>query len=232
VDCGLLKQLKDNGFRIVNVVPAGPGVPETVIPTLPEMRVAWTAAQQDVMDDSGGAPIWPALDTGVQPQHVALAAPAADAFATNYIVTPAANTGKIASTAPSGGEDMTPLLTTAWPVQHEAALDAANPELPAPSLEDIGWPVQQLGGTDDAKPERRHSLAKTALIAPGRHNFVHQHKHAGAKLAKHDDEPAAKRSDTNVAKPTSAHHHARKPAAAEQHAGLMATLTALLTPSH
>ena len=87
---GILKDLKDNGFRIVNVVPAGPGMPETVAPAAADMRVAWTSAQQQTMDDSGNAPIWPTLDAGLQPEHVALVAPDAEAVATHYLLAPAA----------------------------------------------------------------------------------------------------------------------------------------------
>jgi peptidoglycan/xylan/chitin deacetylase (PgdA/CDA1 family) len=214
---GLLKELKDHGFHIVQVVPAGPGVPETAAPAVAEMRVAWTPAQQDIMDDSGDAPIWPTLNAGLQPERVALVAPDIDALETNYPVLPAAGIGKIATAAASGDEGSTALHIAPWPDQQdEAALQDADPQLPAPSVADIGWPVQEQRPAAAAKLELRPSLDATGSVSHGRHRHAHLDKPGDAKASP----------------PNNAHRHARVPAGAEKHAGLAATVAALFTPAH
>jgi peptidoglycan/xylan/chitin deacetylase (PgdA/CDA1 family) len=217
---GLLKELKDHGFHIVQVVPAGPGVPETVVAAAAtEMRVAWTPAQQDIMDDSGEAPIWPTLNAGLQAERVALAAPDADALEANYPLLPAAGSGKIVTAAATGGEDA-PLHMALWPDQQdEAALQDADPQLPAPSVADIGWPVQERRpAVIETKLELRPSVDVTGSIAIARG----RHRHA------HLDKP----SDAKAGPPTNARRHARVPAGTEKHAGLAARVAALFTPAH
>ena len=245
---GLLKQLKDAGFRIVQVVPAGPGMPETVIPPAPDMRVAWTSAQQEILDDSGSAPIWPALSASLQPEQVALAAPDVDIFATHYLLAPAAIPGPIQTATASSEDALVPLHGTAWPDQREAALDAADPELPAPSIADIGWPVQQQGLTDEPEREVRQSENRTRPLVRGRHRQAHIAGHdnaapakigaakrtrlSRAKPAEPDEASPVKRRDAQLTTHGSPHHHARAPAAADKHAGLAATLAALVAPAH
>jgi len=245
---GLLKQLKDAGFRIVQVVPAGPGMPETVVPPAPDMRVAWTSAQQDIIDDSGNAPIWPALSAGLQPEQVALAAPDVDAFATHYLLAPAAIPGTIQTATASSEDALVPLHGTAWPEQREAALDAADPQLPAPSIADIGWPVQQQGVTDETEHDVRPTAKRTGPFVRGRHRQAHVARHdnaapaktgsakrarlSRAKPAEPDEASPVKRRDAKLTKQGVPHHHARAPAAADKHAGLAATLAALIAPAH
>jgi len=244
---GLLKQLKDNGFRIVQVVPAGPGRPETVVPAAAEISVAWTSAQQDIMDDSGTAPIWPALSNGSLPEHVTLVAPDADAFAIHYLLAPATVPGTIRTAVASGNEAVAPEQATTWPDQLDAALAAADPQLPAPSIEDIGWPVGKQDRASDAKSDPQQSRTKTAASAQGRsrHGRFAKARHDtaaagrsaagksaaaksnGAKLAKISRAHAAKPSawspasenDAKLTRRGGAHHHARGPTATDKHAG-------------
>ena len=245
---GLLKQLKDAGFRIVEVVPAGPGQPETVVPPAPDMRVAWTSAQQEIIDDSGTAPIWPSLGAGLQSEQVALAAPDVDVFATNYLLAPAAIPGPIQTAAASGEDTLMPLHVTAWPEQEEAALDNADPQLPAPSIADIGWPVQGQNLPDETKREVRQSAKRTRAFVHGRHRQARIAKQDDATPTKARAAKRAKLSHANPAKPSGAspatpndakltkrgdgHHHARAPAAAAKHAGMATTLAMLFTPAH
>ena len=244
----LLKQLKDNGFRIVNVVPAGPDMPETVVPPAPDMRVAWTSAQQETMDDSGNAPIWPALNAGLQPEHLALVAPDVDVFATNYLLAPAAIPGPIQTAAASGDDAPMPRRVTVWPDQEEAALAAADPQLPAPSIADIGWPVQGQNLPDETKRDLRQSAKRTGAFVHGRHRQARVAKQDDATPTKARAAKRAKLSHANPAKPSGAspatpndakltkrgdgHHHARAPAAAAKHAGMATTLATLFTPAH
>jgi peptidoglycan-N-acetylglucosamine deacetylase len=247
---GLLKQLKDNGFRIVNVVPAGPGMPETVAPATPDMRVAWTSAQQETMDDSGNAPVWPTLNAGLQPEYVALVAPDAEAFATHYLLAPAAIPGQIQTAAASGDDAPAPRHATAWPDQNEAALAAADPQLPAPSIADIGWPVQQQDLTDEPKPRRelRQSANRAGPFVRGRHrqtrvarrddtdrtkiSAAKRGKVIRANSAKPSVASTAKRDDAKLTKHGEGHHHARAPAATDKRAALVATLATLFPPAH
>jgi peptidoglycan-N-acetylglucosamine deacetylase len=245
---GLLKQLKDNGFRIVQVVPAGPGMPETVVPAAPDMRVAWTSAQQEIIDDSGNAPIWPALSAGLQPEQVALVAPDVDVFATHYLLAPAAIPGTV-QTATAAGEDvLVPLRRMAWPDQREAALNADDPQLPAPSIADIGWPVQPQILTDETEHDLRQSANRTRLFVRGRHSQVRSAKHddrapaktssakptrlSRANAAKPNGASPAKRRDAKLTPKGAAPHHARAPAAADKHASLAPTLATLIAPAH
>ena len=62
---GLLKALKDKGFRIVQVVPSAT-VPPGPIAGRSLWTVAWSMAGQTVMDDSGDGPAWPKLSTARQ----------------------------------------------------------------------------------------------------------------------------------------------------------------------
>jgi peptidoglycan/xylan/chitin deacetylase (PgdA/CDA1 family) len=245
----LLKQLKDNGFRIVNVVPAGPGMPETVVPPAPDMRVAWTSAQQETMDDSDNAPIWPALTAGLQPEHVALVAPDVDVFATHYLLAPAAIPGKVQTAAAVGDDAPMSQHMTAWPDHHEASLAIADPQLPAPSIADIGWPVQQQELTDETRQDVRQGANRKAPLVRGRHrqarvarlNDVSPAKARIAKPGKLSRANSAKASGANPAKHNDAklikqngmHHNARAPAAADKHhAGQAATLAMLFPPAH
>jgi len=202
---GLLKELKEHGYRIVQVVPAGPGMPATAIAGLTELRVAWTLAQQESMDEGSGAPIWPKLDDGLQPERVALPAPDAEAFEVSYPLAPATSKAEVASADESTAA--LPSGVTAWPDEQAAAAPISDAELPAPSVQDIGWPVQQQRRAVEPRLALRPSLAATGSVEHSRHRHAHFDAHN---------------------KP---HRHARAPAAAGQHAGLTATLAALFTPA-
>lgn len=133
----LLSELKAHGYRIVQVVPAGPGVPETIA-TLPGVTVAWTMAAQNVMDDSGAAPGWPNLELSPLAGAIALPTPAIDAFGVSYAPPPMSRTAEIeteAAPATNSG------AAASWPAP-TPDLSAASPQLPAPSVADIGWPVE------------------------------------------------------------------------------------------
>src|SRR5580693_5721419 len=60
---GLLKALKDKGFRIVQVVPSATVAPGPIAERS-VWTVAWSMAGQTVLDDSGDGPVWPKLADG------------------------------------------------------------------------------------------------------------------------------------------------------------------------
>ena len=129
----LLKQLKDHGFHIVQVVPAGPGRPET--PPAPAVAAAppqtpLTTAMPDALsiDRLHDAPIWPAATAADAGNDAVLAAPDARDFSiTNAVAVRSADSDAGAT----------------WPEAIKIALPAADVQLAAPSLHDIGIAVRR-----------------------------------------------------------------------------------------
>lgn len=123
----LLQQLKTNGFHIVQVVPAGPGRPETPVApaeaaALPEAMLATTMPDALGIDHEPSAPAWPASSVRTTGDDIVLAAPAAKDFDVKY-----AADGALADGAASAS----------WPRPAEVALSSSGSQLPAPSLRDI-----------------------------------------------------------------------------------------------
>ena len=140
---GLLKELKDRGFHIVTVVPSA---------TLPPMiaartgwTVAWSMADQTVMDDGSAGPTWPKLPDSKIAETAALPAPDEGAFDPDYALAHAAAVPNTDSASVEAGIETTP-----WPYQVAVALPPASAQLPAPSLADIGWPVKEQPVADRA----------------------------------------------------------------------------------
>lgn len=234
---GLLKQLKDHGFRIVQVVPAGPDHPETMAAGLPQMSVQWSMAAQDVIDDSGGTPGWPSFESSALAGRIALPVPAVDSFDVDYTLTPRVSTGEIETAAATpeavGG------VAPPWP--HESKADESNPDvtastpqLAAPSVADIGWPVDERNGTDQQfgapKSDKRHSNSRhlgapsSADAAP---SIDHGDVRQGGPQGRHD----IGAEDHAHARPV-AHRRGRAPAAdRQQHADLVSTIATLFTPT-
>jgi peptidoglycan/xylan/chitin deacetylase (PgdA/CDA1 family) len=197
---GLFKELKEHGFHIVQVVPAGPSEPQMIAgPT--ELTVAWTMAGQDVMDDSGDKPSWPKFNVGATPDPIELPAPDADAFDVSYSLTAAASIADIEVNMPSADAGSSAMQ---WPDQSQSELPSSGPQLPAPSVQDIGWPVVAGRRVVDEQLKLRPSLDMS--IDHGRPRHVR----------------------------LNAHRRARAPAAAGQHADIFAgirALAALMTPA-
>jgi peptidoglycan/xylan/chitin deacetylase (PgdA/CDA1 family) len=173
---GLLKELKQHGFRIVQVVPGAPAAPAAspMIAGLPDLTVAWTTPAQAVIADSSAAPDWPQPDGRAPPDDVALVAPDVDAFDIDYSLAPKVSTAEIeAGAQPAGARDD----ATLWPSQSLAALPSDGPQLPAPSVQDIALPVapsQVVGRPAESSPS--HDAVRAADNA--RH---HRHRHARAR---------------------------------------------------
>jgi peptidoglycan/xylan/chitin deacetylase (PgdA/CDA1 family) len=167
----LFKELKAHGYHIVQVVPAGPGVPETIA-TDDEAKVAWSMAAQDVMDDSGATPSWPSFELSSLGGPVALAAPDVKSFDVNYVLAPMASTAKIESASAAADAD----TVSPWPSEPKPELSSVDPQLAAPSVADIGWPVEgpkRVAREHPAhEPRVRTNLNRAAAVSYGRYRLM------------------------------------------------------------
>jgi peptidoglycan/xylan/chitin deacetylase (PgdA/CDA1 family) len=201
---GLLKALKDKGFRIVQVVPSAT-VPPGPIAGRSVWTVAWSMAGQTVMDDSGSGPAWPKITDSPVSASAELPAPDEGAFDPNYALTHVASTADIEVDQPSIEAGT---ATSPWPYQALVELPSADAQIPAPSMLDIGWPVQELPVVDAAlEPE-----PSTAANDSSERSEPHHGRTWHARLI--------------------VHRHARAHPAAGQHAELVSPMTAMATPAH
>jgi peptidoglycan-N-acetylglucosamine deacetylase len=217
---GLLKELKDHGFHLVQVQPA-PAAIEAAIDAASELTVAWTPGRQETVDGAA-APIWPMLASTARSDAIAL--PIADAamFDADTALAPAADTGKIETA--SADDTGLPAHEAAWPQPQHDELASDEPTLPTPDVADLGWPVRmepifnsRLGlrpGFATAQTDEH-----TAAIGHGRHR-------QGRVAANRDAAPRTPNAAHSVG-----HRHAHAPATAGEHAGLASRLAALLTPA-
>jgi hypothetical protein len=205
----LLKQLKDRGFHIVEVVPSA-----TVPPMMAARSgwtVAWSTADQTVLDDSSAGPSWPAkLADKPIAETADLPAPDEGAFDPDYALAHAAVSATIVAADATSVEASTE--KTPWPYQVAVALPSAGAQLPAPSLADIGWPVQERPAAD------RTAVAATEADVP---NEAKQAAHA---------EPA-RRAEAHHARFIIRRHAGARPAAG-QHASLFSTVADVRTSAH
>jgi peptidoglycan/xylan/chitin deacetylase (PgdA/CDA1 family) len=179
----ILKELKDHGFRLVQVVPT-PASVRAAVEAASETTVAWTSAQQDFVDSAGEAPIWPAIMPIVAPETAALETPDAGEFGANYPFASAAP-GKAQTASIAGDEQPVPMHASLWPEPKVDAAPVANDsELPAPDVADIGWPLQ-LQPRAIETPEIVLQAKANAAVSRGRHRFVRDIKHNESKVSAH-----------------------------------------------
>src|ERR1700719_2520039 len=155
---GLLKALKDKGFHIVQAVPSAT-MPPGPIAARSVWTVAWSMAEQAVMDDSGSAPAWPKLSDSPITETADLPAPDEGAFDPHYVLSRVASTADIEVDMPSIEAGT---ATSPWPYQALVAMPSSAAQLPAPSLLDIGWPVQEREIADAALEPRASATANDA----------------------------------------------------------------------
>jgi peptidoglycan/xylan/chitin deacetylase (PgdA/CDA1 family) len=192
----ILKELKDHGFRLVQVVPT-PASVAAAVAAASETTVAWTSAQQDSIDNAGDAPIWPAIMPVVVPQTAVLETPDAGEYHANYPFESAAP-GKAQTASIAGDEQPVPMHASLWPEpKMDAAPVADDSELPAPDVADIGWPLQ-LQPRAIETPAIVLQAKANAAASHGRYRFVRDIKHNESKVSVH----------------AVAHHPARVPAGA------------------
>jgi peptidoglycan/xylan/chitin deacetylase (PgdA/CDA1 family) len=201
---GLLKALKDKGFRIVQVVPSAT-VPPGPIAGRSIWTVAWSMAGQTVMDDSGNGPAWPKLADNPTFGAIELPTPDEGAFDPDYALTRTASTADIEVDQPSIEAGT---ATSPWPYQALVAMPSAAAQLPAPSLLDIGWPVQEREIADAALKPQPSATANDSNDQSEPHHGRTRH----ARL--------------------SIPRHARAHPAAGQHAELLSPMAAMATPAH
>ena len=216
----LLKELKDHGFRIVQVVPSATVAP--MIAGHSVWTVAWSMTDQNVLDDSGTGPNWPKLADSPIAEAANLPAPDEGAFDPSYALAHASTANDEANSASVEAGVATP----SWPYQVVVAEPSAGTQLPAPSLQDIGWPVQQQP-IADLQPELRPNLAKIDATAHGRQRRAELSRHAeSTKQIEPANHVEAHRGRFIV------NRHARARPATGQHANLASTLAAMATPAH
>jgi peptidoglycan-N-acetylglucosamine deacetylase len=154
----LLKELKQKGFHIVHVVPGErPGRIETVGEPAP-----LTTGSIAPWADDRTVPNWPKVIAVHSADRIALPAPDAMSFATDYrpwrrVV--------LADGAAGAGILSVASADTHWPDRSDDAPPATEAELPAPSMQDIGLPLhglQVVGETLAPKP----SLGETSNATP------------------------------------------------------------------
>jgi peptidoglycan-N-acetylglucosamine deacetylase len=182
---GLLKALKDKGFRIVQVVPSATVAPGPIAERS-VWTVAWSMAGQTVMDDSGNAPAWPKFSGSPTAETVDLPAPDEGAFDPHYVLSRMASTADIEVDLPSIEAGT---ATSPWPYQVLVAMPSSDAQLPVSSVLDIGWPVQERQ-IADAALEPKPSEATTSSneqSEPSRGRLRHArlsiHRHAVARPA-------------------------------------------------
>jgi peptidoglycan-N-acetylglucosamine deacetylase len=196
---GLLEQLKAHGFRIVQVVPAAPGEIE--------MAAAWTAAGQDYLDDSGGGADWPSAAAGSTLDLAALPAPDVKSFALEDALAPKANSGDIEAGQQAADAGALSSPSESWPGGLLPALPASEPQLPAPSVQDIGLPVTVVRVAMPIEATANSDVTDSdAKVAPA------EVKEPAAKIK------ISTRHNTLRRGRFQAHRHARAPTAGGKHA--------------
>jgi peptidoglycan/xylan/chitin deacetylase (PgdA/CDA1 family) len=176
----LLKQLKAHGFHIVQVVPAGPGRPETpvspaVAAASPQAMFATTMPDALGIDDELGALAWPPSSVSADGEDIAVAAPDAKEFDLKYAV----------DVTPADGA-----ASASWPRAAKVELAGSGAQLPALSLRDIDVSMrgQTLVGAEiGIRPnaEASHAIGHGRTIEHDRMRRVRlrrQHRVRHAKL--------------------------------------------------
>ncbi len=208
----ILKELKDHGFHLVQVVPT-PGSVAAAVEAASETTVAWTPTQQDFIDNAGDALIWPSLNPLAAAEAALLEVPDADAFDSNYLLEPA-TPAKVQTAAMGGVEEPVPIHADLWPEpKPDVTLASNDPELPAPDIADIGWPLKLQPRAIETPPVVLQAKANVAA-SRGRRRVV----------------GVIPRNEPKVAAHAVAHHPARIPAGAAKRASLGTRLASRSSP--
>ena len=171
----MLKELKEHGFHIVQVVPT-PASVDAAVAAASELTVSWTMARQDAIDGSTVVPNWPAVSPAPIPERIALLVPDANTFKTDYSFIPVVAAGKIHTAAASESEAAPSLGAVLWPNRAVPAPIDSGARLPTPNVADIGWPVT----------EKLRTVEKPAFIHTGVEARA-SHGHRQTRVAKSED---------------------------------------------
>jgi len=220
----LLKQLKEHGFHIVQVVPTSGTAPAIVARS--SYSVAWSVSGQEVMDDATRQPDWPELADNEISETAALAAPDEGDFDPHYALAHAADAA-VAAVAADAASIEAGIGSTPWPYQIAVRMPAGTARLPAPSVQDIGSPVTVTElpvaeGEAKLPPNAQPTAAPpVATVEPSRSRR--------AEAAHHAEPP--RRVEARHAREFP-HRHARSRATGRQHADANPSLTAMAAPAY
>ena len=218
----LLKQLKEHGFHIVQVVPTSGTAP--AIAARSSYTVAWSTTGQEAMNDATRQPDWPQLDNNAISETAALSAPDEGDFDPQYALAHAASAAAVGADATSieAGVGSTP-----WPYQIAVPMPTGAARLPAPSVQDIGSPVTVTAlpvaeGKAKQPPNAQPAAAPpVATLEPSRSRHAEAQHHAEPR--RRVEAPHAREFP---------HRHARGRAAGRQHADANPSLTAMAAPAY
>jgi peptidoglycan-N-acetylglucosamine deacetylase len=168
---GLLQQLKDHGFRVVQAV-----APPPTAPLMAGGPKAWALAaampRANMVDIGARSPVWPQTDASLAPDGSALPAPDEGAFDVE------------AALRNAGALPDEPTAAQQWPEQPDLALPAVDAELASPGLPDIGVSLrgERLTGADIGLRPAVESGATERRRLRVRHVRLHGH-HLAPKRA-------------------------------------------------
>jgi peptidoglycan/xylan/chitin deacetylase (PgdA/CDA1 family) len=154
---GLLEQLKEHGFHIVQIVPATPSLPAVVASADPSAAFITRA---------GVRSHWPATGADVAPDAVELAAPDARAF-TLSVATDDSPFTVAGVSRPETDAASAPAIVT-WPAPADLTILASDPELAAPSTTDIDVSVP-IGAYAEKRLGMRRSMAMPVQLRMHHH---------------------------------------------------------------
>jgi peptidoglycan/xylan/chitin deacetylase (PgdA/CDA1 family) len=164
----LLRQLKEHGFHVVDIVPPTPQAVAMANATRP-WTFASAAPDAAMIADGAAPPNWPQPNASDSPDHIALAAPDAATFDVDY-------------PAPLDADANDSAAGPRWSAPSELVLPVSVAQLPAPGLRDLGVSLrgQRLVGADLGL---RPSLDIPA--APVRERLRHTRLHAHHPAFRH-----------------------------------------------
>jgi len=223
----LLKELKEHGFHIVQVVPMAGAAP--AIAARSNFTVAWSMIDQEIMDNTARRPDWPELDHTAIPKTAALPVPGEGAFDPHFVLASAS----VAAVAADSASIEAGIASTPWPYQIALKVPRAAARLPAPDVENIGWPITEEPVEDavaELPPNAQPTLAPPAANTkppPGTVAEVPQPLRAEASSrteAPRHAEPRHARVHN--------HRHARGRGTGRQHADTNSGVTAMAAPAY
>jgi peptidoglycan/xylan/chitin deacetylase (PgdA/CDA1 family) len=158
----LLRELKARGYRVVHVVPTGPG--RVATPTRPDQ---WAVRPPAKLDQG----IWRGVVVS-RPKRVlpVLDAPSVDSFGTDEAtgtIVPVAFTAR--ADTPDSDADMASPVVTMWPSSVPAVEMVEAESLPAPAVENFRYVrlgKQRTTRKADRRPAARKTIEQTAKSEP------------------------------------------------------------------
>jgi peptidoglycan/xylan/chitin deacetylase (PgdA/CDA1 family) len=223
----LLKELKEHGFRIVQVVPKEGAVP--AVAARSNFTVAWSMTEQETMDNVARRPDWPELDDTAISKTAALPAPDEGAFDPHIALASA----RVAAVTADAASIEAGIAATPWPYQIALKMPRAAARLPAPNVQDIGWPITEQPVEDtvaELPANAQPTLAPpVANVEPGRGKVAEVPQPPRAEAQPRAETP--RHAEGRHARVYN-HRHARGRATGRQHAGTNSGVTAMAAPAH